>query len=147
MKETSTTLPPAWHQLQTEPMAAHAASLAEARTIAVNVVVLVLVFYLLNCRSLTDSMFAVGVLNYPWIYAGIASMVAAQLLFTYAPIMNRLFHTAPIRGEAWLRILAVAVAGYALVGFEKWIRRRWAKVREDARFSPNLRTPNPRGRL
>jgi cation-transporting P-type ATPase F len=127
--------------------AAHAASVAEARTIAVNVVVMVLVFYLLNCRSLTHSMFAVGVFSNLWIYAGIASMVAAQLLFTYAPIMNRLFHTAPISGQAWLRILAVAVAGYALVGIEKWIRRRWAMSREDARFSPNLRTSNPRSRL
>jgi cation-transporting P-type ATPase F len=87
------------------------------------------VFYLLNCRSLTHSMFAVGVFSNPWLYAGIAGMVAAQLLFTYAPIMNRLFHTAPISGQAWLRILAVAVAGYALVGIEKWIRRRWALSR------------------
>jgi magnesium-transporting ATPase (P-type) len=93
------------------------------------VVVMVLVFYLLNCRSLTDSMFAVGVFSNRWIYAGIVAMVAAQLLFTYAPIMNRLFHTAPISGQAWLRILAVAVAGYALVGIEKWLRRRWAKAR------------------
>ena len=50
-------------------------------------------------------------------------MIAAQLLFTYAPIMNHLFHTAPISGQAWLRILAVAVAAYAVVGVEKWIRR------------------------
>ena len=106
--------------------AAHGASVAEARTIAVNVIVMVLAFYLLNCRSLVHSMFAVGVFSNPWIYAGIAAMGAAQWLFTYAPIMNRLFHTAPISGQAWLRILAVAVAGYALVGVEKWIRRRWA---------------------
>jgi magnesium-transporting ATPase (P-type) len=106
--------------------AAHDASVAEARTIAVNVVVLVLVFYLLNCRSLTDSMFAVGLFSNRWLYGGIAGMIAAQLLFTYAPIMNRLFHTAPISGDAWLRILAVAVAGYALVGIEKWIRRRFS---------------------
>ncbi len=124
--------------------AAHGASVAEARTIAVNVVVMVLVFYLLNCRSLTHSMFSVGIFSNLWIYAGIAGMVAAQLLFTYAPIMNRLFHTAPISGQAWLHILAVAVAGYAVVGIEKWIRRRWAMSREDARLSPNLGTPNTR---
>ncbi|MBE7502317.1 MAG: cation-transporting P-type ATPase [Verrucomicrobiales bacterium] len=116
--------------------AAHDASIAEARTVAVNVVVMVLVFYLLNCRSLTDSMFAVGVFSNRWIYAGIASMVVAQLLFTYAPVMNRLFHTAPISGPAWLRILAVAVAGYALVGIEKWIRRRWAIARAAADPAP-----------
>jgi cation-transporting P-type ATPase F len=116
--------------------AAHGASVAEARTIAVNVIVMVLAFYLLNCRSLVHSMFAVGVFSNPWIYAGIAAMVVAQWLFTYAPIMNRLFHTAPISGQAWLRILAVAVAGYALVGVEKWIRRRWAKPRAEAGPSP-----------
>jgi magnesium-transporting ATPase (P-type) len=109
---------------------AHGASVAEARTIAVNVIVMVLVFYLLNCRSLTRSMFAVGVFSNWWILGGIAAMIAAQLLFTYAPVMNRLFHTAPISGLAWLHILAVAVAAYAVVGVEKWIRRRWARVRD-----------------
>jgi len=101
---------------------------------------MVLVFYLLNCRSLVRSMFAVGIFSNLWIYAGIAAMVAAQLLFTYAPIMNRLFHTAPISGQAWLHILAVAVAGYAVVGVEKWIRVRWAKSREEARLSSNPKT-------
>jgi magnesium-transporting ATPase (P-type) len=103
-------------------------SLAEARTIAVNVVVMVLVFYLLNCRSLIRSMFAVGVFSNPWIFAGIAIMIASQLLFTYAPIMNRFFHTAPISGAAWVRILGVALAGYAVVGVEKWVRCRWGEA-------------------
>lgn len=107
---------------------AHNANIVEARTIAVNVIVLVLVFYLLNCRSLTRSMFAVGVFSNWWIIAGIAAMIAAQLLFTYAPIMNRLFQTAPIRGEAWLHIVAVAFAAYAVVGVEKWIQRRLGKA-------------------
>jgi cation-transporting P-type ATPase F len=62
--------------------AAHGASVAQARTIAVNVIVMVLVFYLLNCRSVTRSMFAVGVFTNWWLIAGIAAMVAAQLLFT-----------------------------------------------------------------
>lgn len=57
-------------------------------------------------------------------------MIAAQLLFTHAPIMNRLFHTAPIEGQAWLRIMAVAVAAYAIVGLEKWVRCRWGKAGE-----------------
>ncbi len=111
--------------------AAHNASVAEARTIAVNVVVMVLVFYLLNCRSLTRSMFSVGVRSNPWILVGIAAMIAAQLLFTYAPIMNRLFYTAPISSQAWLHILAVAAAAYAVVGVEKWVRCRWARVCEE----------------
>ena len=122
--------------------AAHSASVVEARTIAVNVIVMVLVFYLLNCRSLTRSMFAVGVFSNWWIIAGIAAMIAAQLLFTYAPVMNRLFQTAPISGEAWLHILAVALVAYAVVGVEKWIHSRWATARDGMELSQNLNTSN-----
>ena len=103
--------------------------------------------YLLNCRSLTRSMFAVGVFSNWWIIAGIAAMIAAQLLFTYAPLMNRLFHTAPISGAAWLHILAVAVTGYAVVGVEKWIRCRWANARAGAGLAHNPRTSNTRRSL
>jgi magnesium-transporting ATPase (P-type) len=105
-----------------------AATLAEARTVVVNVVVIVEIFYLLNCRSLTGSIFAVGVLSNLWVIAGIGAMVAAQIFFTYTPIMNRLFHSAPITGESWLRIVAVGVIAFAAVELEKWIRFGWRKV-------------------
>lgn len=49
-------------------------------------------------------------------------MLGAQLFFTYTPAMNKLFHTAPISGEAWLRIAGVAVAAFAVVELEKWMR-------------------------
>ena len=65
------------------------------------------IFYLFNCRSLNDSLRSLGFFSNPWVLWGAAAMIAAQLLFTYAPFMNRLFHTAPIAAEAWLHILAV----------------------------------------
>jgi Ca2+-transporting ATPase len=97
-------------------------TLAEARTVVVNVIVLVEAFYLLNCRSLTQSMFAVGVFSNRWLLAGVTAMLGGQLLFTYLPMMNRLFGSAPLSLESWLRILAVAGITYATVGLEKWIR-------------------------
>ena len=99
---------------------------AHARTVAVNVFVMVELFYLFNCRSLTRSMFQLGVFSNPWIWFGVGSMVALQLLFTYAPFMNRFFHSAPIGWDAWWRILATAALAYAIVGLEKWGRHRWA---------------------
>jgi hypothetical protein len=36
--------------------------------------------------------------------------------------MNRLFHTAPISGASWLRIVGVAAVAFAAVELEKWIR-------------------------
>jgi cation-transporting ATPase F len=99
-------------------------SLVEARTTVINVIVMVEIFYLLNCRSLLHSMFRVGVFSNPWIYGGIAAMLLAQVFFTHAPIMNRLFHTAPLDAGSWLYITGVGFAAYCVVEFEKWVRRR-----------------------
>ncbi|MGC2353375.1 MAG: HAD-IC family P-type ATPase, partial [Candidatus Udaeobacter sp.] len=98
------------------------ASLAEARTAVVNAIVMVEAFYLLNCRSLNRSIFALGIFSNAWVFLGIGLIIAIQLLFTYAPVMNGLFHSAPIAGDSWLRIVAVGVIVFAAVELEKWIR-------------------------
>ena len=54
--------------------AGQAHSLAEARTVAVNVFVVVEAFYLFNCRSLTRSCIAVGVFSNPWVWVGTGLM-------------------------------------------------------------------------
>ncbi len=100
------------------------ASAAAARTVAVNTVIMVEVFYLLNCRSLTYSMFQIGVLSNRWVLVGIAAMVLLQLLFTYAPFMNAVLQSAPIGAGAWARVIGVGFVGYLLVELEKWLRRR-----------------------
>jgi len=102
---------------------------AAARTVAVNVFVMVELFYLFNCRSLTKSMFALGLFTNRWIVAGVATMVTLQLAFTYVPLMNYLFHTAPIGWDAWWRILLTGAAAYVIVGLEKSLRRQWAQRR------------------
>ncbi|MCY2994663.1 MAG: cation-transporting P-type ATPase [Planctomycetota bacterium] len=99
------------------------ASDSEARTVAVNVFVFVELFYLFNCRSLTKSMFRIGVFSNPWVLFGSASMVGLQLLYTYLPVMNRLFGSSPIGALEWVWILAVSLLAYGLVGAEKWLRR------------------------
>jgi len=106
--------------------AKYGASLVEARTIAVNAIVMVEVLYLLNCRSLTRSMLSIGLFSNLWIFVGIGAMLAAQLVFTYVPIFNSLFHTAPIGVATWLRILSMSTIVYLLIELEKWIRRKIA---------------------
>jgi len=96
--------------------------LPAARTTVVNVIVLIEAIYLFNCRSLTRSPFAIGLFKNRWAIAGALGMGAAQVLFTYVPIMNRLFHSAPISGHSWLRILGVAAVVFVIVEMEKWLR-------------------------
>jgi cation-transporting ATPase F len=99
------------------------ATIAEARTVAVNVFVLVELFYLFHCRSLTQSLFRLGFFSNPFLLAGVAIMSLLQVLFTYLPAMNTMFHSAPIRPGAWGRILAVSVLASIVVVAEKRIRR------------------------
>ncbi len=101
-------------------------SLAEGRTMAVNAIVFAQMFYLFNCRSLTDSMFALGLFSNRWLVVGVSTMIVLQLTYTYAPFMNLAFESAPIGSRQWLLILGSSVAVWAIVGLEKWLRRRLA---------------------
>ncbi|MEF8728276.1 MAG: HAD-IC family P-type ATPase [Accumulibacter sp.] len=99
-------------------------SLAEARTVAVNVFVVVQGMYLFNCRSLKVSALRLGLFSNPAIWYGILVMALLQAALTYLPLMNRLFATAPIGGREWLEIGAVGVLAYLVVGVEKQVRAR-----------------------
>ena len=101
-------------------------ALAEGRTVAVNFFVFVQLFYMFNCRSLTKSMFQVGVFSNPWVWAGAAAMIALQIFYTYTPVMNTLFDSTPIGFRQWLWILGLAFLTYPIVGAEKWLHRRFA---------------------
>lgn len=106
------------------------ASLAEARTAAVNVVIFVELFYLFNARSLTRSPFQLGFFSNPWAIVGGVAMILIQLLFTYVPFMNDLFQSAPISLEIWLNVIAVSIAAYVIVEIEKWLRRKLAESKK-----------------
>ena len=101
---------------------AHGASLEEARTIVVNLIVVAEAFYLLNCRSLTRSFVRSGWFSNRWVWIGIGVMLGAQALFNYLPLMNRLFHTAPVRAETWLHVTLAGFAIFLVVELEKWVR-------------------------
>jgi len=104
------------------------ASLEEARTVAVNVFVMIEVFYLFNCRSLDRSFFSVGLFSNRWIWGGVALMLTLQGLLTYLPAMNRAFATAPISLAAWGEIVAVAALASAVIALEKtFLNRRRAR--------------------
>jgi cation-transporting P-type ATPase F len=110
----------------------HEATEAQAWTVVTATFVFGQMFYLFNCRSLTQSMFAVGLWSNPWIWLGAATMTLVQLAFTYVPVLNTLFHSAAIGGDSWLRVLGASVAIYIIVGFEKWLTTRptflWRKL-------------------
>ncbi len=98
-------------------------SLAEARSIAVNVFVAIELVYLFNCRSLARPLWRVAPFSNHWVWAGAGSMVLLQAGFTYLPAFQQVFGTAPIGAQAWLEIAAVAVGAMLLIEGEKALRR------------------------
>ncbi|PND59657.1 carbonate dehydratase [Mycobacterium sp. ENV421] len=99
------------------------ASLAEARTVALNLFVVIEVFYLFSCRSTSYSAWRIGIFSNPWVILGVAAQAAGQFAITYLPAMNTMFGTAPIDAPAWLRILGVAVVTSIVTSIDKRLRR------------------------
>ena len=104
-----------------------AANIDVARTISVNTIVMMEIFYLLNCRSLDKSMIEIGFFSNKWIIVGIIAMIALQLFYTYHPSMNFTFHSSPISIEAWLRILVFSVTLYFIIEAYKRISKSKSK--------------------
>ena len=94
-------------------------SVAQARTTAVNVFVCVQIAYLFSCRSLDRTLFTARPGRNPMLALGIGLTVGLQLSITYLPVMNTLFHTAPIGLGAWSRAIAAAVVAFLLVEADK----------------------------
>ena len=97
------------------------ASLAEARTSAVNVFVGVQIAYLISCRSLDRLVLRAWPAHSGMLALGIGLTLVLQLGITYLPVMNTWFHTAPVGPGSWLRVLIAAVLAFIVVETDKVI--------------------------
>jgi magnesium-transporting ATPase (P-type) len=101
-------------------------SIAAARTVAVNALVMGEIFYLFNCRFLFAPSYSLhGFIASRPVLISIAVVVALQALFTYVPLFQQLFGTAAIDAVAWWRILLFGVVLFVAVEIEKAVLRRW----------------------
>jgi magnesium-transporting ATPase (P-type) len=99
--------------------------LAEARTLAVNTLVMFEAFYLLNVRHiLAPTLNLNGLFGNRVALAAVVAVIGFQLLLTYLPAMNMLFGTAPLDAGDWLLVVLVALVVVPLVEIEKFVLRR-----------------------
>ena len=101
-----------------------------ARTLAVNTLVAMEVFYLFAVRYLdTPSITFRGVLGTPVVLGAVAAVVALQLLFTYLPWFQGTFETSALSLEMLIFACLAGVTVLVILEFETRIRRRWWPVR------------------
>jgi magnesium-transporting ATPase (P-type) len=105
------------------------AAVEEARTMAVNTLVAMEVFYLFSVRYLKAPSFTlVGVQGTPRVLVAVGVVVGLQSLFTYAPFMQTWFGT---RALSPADVLLCALAGLAvlvLLEGEKWALRQRSRA-------------------
>ncbi|MCR5857871.1 HAD-IC family P-type ATPase [Mesorhizobium sp. J428] len=96
-----------------------------ARTMVVNTLVVMEIFYLFNVRYLhTTSFSLIGAMGTPAVLGAIAAVAALQLAFTYAPFMHSLFGSAPIAFADGLLIVGIGVVLMVVLEAEKAAMRR-----------------------
>jgi magnesium-transporting ATPase (P-type) len=99
--------------------------LETARTLVVNTLVVLEIFYLFNVRYLhTASITLRGALGTPAVLWAIGAVVSAQLAFTYAPFMQQWFATRPVALLDGALVIACGVAFLFLLEAEKLLLRR-----------------------
>jgi len=99
---------------------AQGATIEEARTYAVNALVVMEVFYLFSVRYLRAPSFTfTGVRGTRPVLAAIGLVAVLQLTFTYAPFMEQLFDTRPVDLIHGVEIIAVGIAVFVVLELEK----------------------------
>ena len=97
-----------------------------ARTMVVNTLVVMEIFYLFNVRYLHMTSFSLrGALGTSAVLVAVGVVIVAQLAFTYAPFMQVLFHSAPLTLPEGVIILGIGVAVMAVLEVEKALMRRF----------------------
>jgi len=113
--------------------------LETARTLVVNALVVLQVFYLFNVRYLHMTSFTLrGALGTPAVLWALGAIVAAQLAFTYAPVMHYWFATRPVAFLDGVVVIACGAAFMLLLEGEKLLLRRFGFLEE-----PPSGTPGP----
>ena len=121
----------AFWQFEVELMSGSAVQVA--RTVAVNMIVVLEIAYLINSRFIHTSVTFKNLFSNRWLIGGLLGMIALQLLFTYAPFMNVGFHTAPVSAVSWLRITLIGLGAFVLIELEKRLVRWWQAREKNAK--------------
>ena len=111
----------------------HGRDLATARTMVVNMIMVMGIVHLFNVRyTYGTSINLRGVMGTFAVLASIVIVAAAQALFTYAPFMQSLFDSRPLTIWDWATIVGVGVGLFIFMEVEK-LSSRWRSMREQQR--------------
>ncbi len=98
-------------------------SLERAQTMVFITLVLAELVNAFNCRSLTHSLFTIGILANRWLVAAVAVSLALTVAVVVLPPLGSLFHTVPLSWWDWLLALGVSLSLFPVVEATKRLLR------------------------
>ena len=98
-------------------------ALARSQSIAVTFIIFFQIFYLINCRSLKESVLKIGLFSNGFIFLGIGSIMLLQAMFLYTPFMQKVFGTASLDGKGLFISFVAGSLIFVVISIEKWILR------------------------
>ena len=98
--------------------------LAEARTAAFVVLALSQLFHAYNCRSRTESLFALGVFTNAKLLYATAVSAALQIGVVCTPALSAVFKTHPLAARTWVLVIVLSSLPFWAMEAAKWIARR-----------------------
>jgi Ca2+-transporting ATPase len=99
-------------------------AMKKGQTMAVTTVIMFQVFYVLECRSLKDSMLSIGLWSNMTVFIGIAALLLLQLGYIYLPFMNAIFGSLPLSPKDLLVATAVGMIILPVISAEKLLRSK-----------------------
>jgi magnesium-transporting ATPase (P-type) len=107
-----------------------------ARTLVVNTIVVMEIFYLFSVRYLhLTSLTWTGVVGTPAVILGVAVTAFLQLAFTYAPPLQALFASRPISIRDGIVVILIGFALLIVLEAEKLMRRAFLPGRQNGAFN------------
>jgi len=99
-------------------------AMKKGQTMAVTTVIMFQVFYVLDCRSIKNSLLSIGLWSNMAVFIGIAALLLLQLGFIYLPFMNLIFGSLPLSAKDLLLATAVGMIILPVISVEKLLRNR-----------------------
>lgn len=101
-----------------------------SQSIAVTFIIFFQIFYLINCRSLKNSVFKIGFFSNKFIFLGIGTILILQAIFLYTPFMQKVFGTAALDGKGILTSFVAGSLIFFIITVEKWVLRHFFNKRK-----------------
>ncbi len=103
----------------------HGASIETARTVAVNALVMLEIFYLFTTRHLKAGVLSrEGLLGNRYVLISISAVLLLQMMYTYSPPMQLFFQSEGLSVESWMRIVLLSSAVLFIVELDKFVYRK-----------------------